>query len=136
MSSQSVKILSSLSVPNLAGLIVRPCDKLSPVLVKSAVGQRVLVTLQFFTQLKILMLVRSDSNDKFLYQINQVMFLAVRNQRLLVKDLIHELLDVRLFVQVEQIDRFDFLFTVGLDVLQNDTRRVVPDKELLEFHYK
>lgn len=84
MSGQSLEILPGQSVPNFTRLIIRPSDKLSPIFIERAVGQRILMSLQFLIKLEILMLIRSYSNNELLYQTYQVMFFAWRDQRLLV----------------------------------------------------
>lgn len=77
---EALQLLAGVGVPEAAGAIVRPRYKRSPVFVKGAIRQGLLVGLQPFEQFEFLVLVDHNLINQLLDQIHQIIFFGHWNQ--------------------------------------------------------
>lgn len=134
VTDKSLQILARVGVPKFAGLIIRASNELSSVLVEVTIGQGLLMGDQFLLELKILNVLASHFYQKPINELHQVVSLGDRNEVFLLENLVHQLLDVGVLVEVEEVDGLALPVSAGSRVLQNDSWGVIPEKEFLEFH--
>jgi hypothetical protein len=90
---------------------------------------------KYFEQMEFLLLILKLLLDELLYQFFQLRFPWFGYEWLLEKNLVNESIYVRFGCEIKQINRFGLNFSAFAEILQNDARWVVSQKESFKFHF-
>mmetsp|Transcript_32782 Transcript_32782/g.76574 ORF Transcript_32782/g.76574 Transcript_32782/m.76574 type:complete len:204 (-) Transcript_32782:71-682(-) len=129
------ELLPGHRVPHLAGTVVAAGDEPLAVLVESAVCEREDVRSKDFEEVKLLGVLRILFLDELVQELPHVRPLALRQEGLLLQDLVQEHFHVCFDCERQQVDRLLLHLAIAL-ILQDDARREVPKQEALELHVR
>lgn len=82
-----------------------------------AVGQGLLMSLQFLKHLKILNRILCDLLLKLFDQLNKIVFLLYGNDGLLVQNIIHKLIHIGVLIKHQKVQRLNVNLSIRLLVL-------------------